>query len=171
MLEEFNQHKKWVEAFSPTSKQDAGAVATALLCEIIWKWRIPAWISDNNGTPFISAALKQAGEYLGIDSRHGAYHRGSRCAVEREQHPNKQTDKMCTEIGLTWTKAFPIVLRQTRVRVRPKYCFSPLEILLGRPFSVGIGPSERQLPTTDRCEVKMLRYWANLGSTLTDIHT
>ncbi|XP_047676510.1 uncharacterized protein LOC113649215 isoform X1 [Tachysurus fulvidraco] len=75
---------KWVEAF-PTSKQDASAVAKALLSEIIPRWGIPDKISSDNGTPFVNQALRRVGEYLGIDLRqHCAYHPASGGAVERE---------------------------------------------------------------------------------------
>lgn len=64
---------KWVEAF-PTSKQDASAVAKALLSEIIPRWGIPEKISSDNGTPFVNQALHQVEERLGIDLRqHCAY--------------------------------------------------------------------------------------------------
>ena len=73
-----------MEAF-PTSKQDSSAVAKALLGELIPPWGIPRKISSDNGTPFVSAALKSVGEYLGIDMRqHCAYHPASGGAVERE---------------------------------------------------------------------------------------
>ena len=49
---------KWVEAF-PTAKQYTGAVVKALLTEIIPRCGISSKISSDNGTPFVSAALKQ----------------------------------------------------------------------------------------------------------------
>lgn len=67
----------WWVAF-PTSKQDTDAVTNALLKDIIPRWGIPRKFCSDNGTPFISTALKQIGKYLGID------HPASGGAVERE---------------------------------------------------------------------------------------
>ena len=64
-----------------TSKQDTVAVAKALITELIPRWGIPSKISSDNGTPFVSAAIKE----LSIDLRqHCAYHPASAGAVERE---------------------------------------------------------------------------------------
>ncbi|KAL1280066.1 hypothetical protein QQF64_014666 [Cirrhinus molitorella] len=54
---------KWVEAF-PTSKQNAGAVAKALLSEIIPRWGIPRKISSDNGTPFANEAITQISQQV-----------------------------------------------------------------------------------------------------------
>ena len=123
---------KWIEVF-PTAKQDTGAVAKALITEIIPRWGIPRRISSDNGTPFVSASLKQVGEYFGIDMRqHCAYHPASGGAVERENGTLKnKLAKCCEETGLSWTKALPIVHMQMRARVRPKYGLSPFEIPFG----------------------------------------
>ncbi len=59
---------KWVEAF-PTSKQDSAAVAKALLTEIVPRWGIPRKISSDNGRHFVNDAIKQVGQFLGIDMR------------------------------------------------------------------------------------------------------
>lgn len=76
---------KWVEAF-PTSKQDASAIAKALLKDKICRWGIPSKILSDNATPFISVALKQISKYLGFDLRqHCAYHPASEGTVERER--------------------------------------------------------------------------------------
>lgn len=93
---------KWVEVF-PTAKQDAYAVAKALIREIIPRWGTPTKINSDNGTPFVSAALKQIGEYFGIDMRqHCAYHPASGGAVERENGTLKnKLEKCCEETGLT----------------------------------------------------------------------
>ncbi len=58
---------KWVEAF-PTSKQDSAAVAKALLTEIVPRWGIPRKISSDNGRHFVNDAIKQVGQFLGIDT-------------------------------------------------------------------------------------------------------
>ncbi|XP_036977326.1 uncharacterized protein LOC119032358 [Acanthopagrus latus] len=162
---------KWVEAF-PTSKQDAAAVAKALITEIIPRWGIPAKISSDNGTPFVNTALKSVGNYLGIDlKQHCAYHPASGGAVERENGTLKnKLAKCCEETGLSWTKALPTVLMYMRARIRAKNNLSPFEILFGRPLHTGIGPGKRQLPGTGQCEDEMLRYCANLSSVLSDIH-
>ncbi|KAK3559089.1 hypothetical protein QTP86_003362 [Hemibagrus guttatus] len=54
---------KWVEAF-PTSKQDASAVAKALLTEIIPRWGIPERIGSDHGTPFVNKALQRVSHAL-----------------------------------------------------------------------------------------------------------
>lgn len=77
---------KWVEAF-PTSKQVAAAVAIALIREIIPRWGIPAKISSDNYTPFVNAAMKKAGEYLGIDMKqHCISPSQRRCCRKRKWH-------------------------------------------------------------------------------------
>ncbi len=71
---------KWVEAF-PTSKQDAAAVAKALLTEIVPRSRQK--ISSDNGTHFVNEAIKQVGKFLGINLRtHCSYRPASGGAVE-----------------------------------------------------------------------------------------
>lgn len=46
-------------------------------------------ISSYNGTPFLNAAMKKIGEYLGIDMRqHYAYHLASIGVVEKENEEN-----------------------------------------------------------------------------------
>ncbi|XP_044028260.1 uncharacterized protein LOC122864712 [Siniperca chuatsi] len=46
----------------PTAKQDSAAVAKSLIRDIVPRWGIPDKISSDNGTPFMSAALKSAAE-------------------------------------------------------------------------------------------------------------
>lgn len=100
---------KWVDIF-PTAKQDANAVAKVLIRGIIPRWGIPSKISSDNGTPFVSATLKQVGEYFGIEIRqHCAYHPASGGGIEGENGTlkNKLT-KYCEETGLSGTKALPV---------------------------------------------------------------
>ncbi len=138
---------KWVEAF-PTSKQDSAAVAKALLTEIVPRWGIPRKISSDNGRHFVNDAIKQVGQFLGIDMRtHCSYAPSSGGAVERQN----QT-KCCEETGLTWLKALPIVLMYMRMRKRVK------QILFGRPPFMGIEGGKQRLPSTDVCENDMLNY-------------
>ena len=162
---------KWVEVF-PTSKQDTVAVAKALITELIPRWGIPSKISSDNGTPFVSAAIKELSKYLGIDLRqHCAYHPASGGAVERENGTLKnKLAKCCEETGLSWTKALPLVLMQMRMRIRSKYGLSPFEILFGHPANTGIGPVKRQLPSTTLCDDEMLSYCSNLSSALYAMH-
>lgn len=63
---------KFVKGF-PRTKQYTGAVAKALLTDIIPRWGIPGETSGGNGKPFVSIVLKQVGEYLGIEMRHRVY--------------------------------------------------------------------------------------------------
>ena len=80
---------KWVEIF-PTSKQDAAAVAKALLTEILPRWGVPKKIGSDNGRHFVNETIKQVGQFLGIDLRtHCAYHAASGGAVERENQTVK----------------------------------------------------------------------------------
>lgn len=104
---------KWVEVF-PTAKQDSDALAKALLRDVIPRWGIPVKISSDNGTPFVSQALKQVGEYLGINlKQHRAYHSASGRAVERENGTLKNKLNKCySETGIGWTKVLPIALMQ-----------------------------------------------------------
>lgn len=47
-----------------SSKQDAGAVAKALLQEIIPMWGIPGKMSSDNRAAFVRIAFKQVSDYL-----------------------------------------------------------------------------------------------------------
>jgi len=161
---------KWIEAF-PTARQDASAVAKALLTEIIPRWGIPEKISSDNGTHFVNQALKQVGEYLGIDLRqHCAYHPASGGAVERENATLKnKLAKCCDEMGTPWTKALPVVLMYMRTRIRGRANLSPFEILFGRPPNTGIGPKPVIRTLTTHCEDEMLHYCAKLSAILSQV--
>ncbi len=128
---------KWVEAF-PTSKQDSAAVAKALLTEIVPRWGIPRKISSDNGRHFVNDAIKQVGQFLGIDMR-------THCSYVPSSIKNKLA-KCCEETGLTWLKALPIVLMYMRMRKRVKTNLSPFEILFGRPPFMGIEGGKQRLP-------------------------
>uniref|UniRef100_A0A3B1JAJ5 ribonuclease H n=1 Tax=Astyanax mexicanus TaxID=7994 RepID=A0A3B1JAJ5_ASTMX len=162
---------KYVNAY-PTAKQDSAAVAKALLRDLIPRWGISQKISSDNGTPFVSTALKQIGQYLGIDMRqHCAYHPASGGAVERENGTLKnKLSKCCAKTGLGWTKVLPIVLMQMRMRERPKNQLSPFEILFGRPPRTGIGPIRGPVPDAAGCDDLMLSYCKNLSSALISVH-
>lgn len=88
---------EWVEVF-PTSKRDK-----ALVADIVPRWGIPTNISSDNGTLFVSDAIKQLGQFLGIDSRqHCSYCPASGRAVERENGTVKaKLAKCCEETGLS----------------------------------------------------------------------
>ncbi|XP_048009377.1 protein NYNRIN-like [Megalobrama amblycephala] len=161
---------KWVEVF-PTSKQDAAAVAKALLTEIIPRWGIPRKISSDNGTHFVNEAIKQVGQFLGIDMRtHCSYHASSGGAVERENATIKnKLAKCCEDTGLTWIKALPIVLMYMRMRKRTRVNLSPFEIVFGRPPFMGMEGGKQQLPSTDLCEHNMLNYCKEMSSLLSDV--
>lgn len=127
---------KWVEVF-PSAKQDASAVAKALLTEIIPRWGMPTVISSDNGPGFVSQALSEVSHYLGFDTRHHcSYHPQSTGAVERENGTIKvKLVKCCDETGLSWVKAVPLLFHM-RTRARHKHGLSPFEILFGRPPQV-----------------------------------
>lgn len=112
---------KWVECY-PTSRQDSAAVAKALLTQVIPMHGIPTKISSDNGAPFVSEAIKQIGQFLGMDLRqHTAYHPTSGGAVERENGTLKtKLAKCCEETGLSWTKVLPVVLMYMRMRKRAR---------------------------------------------------
>lgn len=93
----------------PSAKQDASAVAKALLTEIIPRWGIPTVISSDNGPGFVSQALSEVSHYLGFDIRHHcSYQPQSAGAVERENGTIKaKLAKCCGETGLSWVKSTP----------------------------------------------------------------
>ncbi len=161
---------KWVEAF-PTSKQDSAAVAKALLTEIVPRWGIPRKISSDNGRHFVNDAIKQVGQFLGIDMRtHCSYALSSGGAVERQNQTIKnKLAKCCEETGLTWLKALPIVLMYMRMRKRVKINLSPFEILFGRPPFMGMEGGKQRLPSTDVCENDMLNYCKEMSCLLSNI--
>ncbi len=161
---------KWVEAF-PTLKQDSAAVAKALLTEIGPRWGIPRKISSDNGRHFVNDAIKQVGQFLGIDMRtHCSYAPSSGGAVERQNQTIKnKLAKCCEETGLTWLKALPIVLMYMRMRKRVKKNLSPFEILFGRPPFMGIEGGKQRLPSTDVCENDMLNYCKEMSCLLSNI--
>lgn len=79
----------WIEAFT-TLKQDASAVAKALLTEINLRWGIPDKIGSDNGTSFVNHVLQQVSDYLGFDiKQHCAYHPASGGVVERKKQYHK----------------------------------------------------------------------------------
>ncbi len=148
---------KWVEAF-PTSKQDAAAVAKALLTDIVPRWGIPQKISSDNGTHFVNEAIKQVGTFLGIQLRtHCSYRPSSGGGVERQNGIIKnKLAKCCEETGLTWVKVLSIVLMYMRMRKRSRVNLSPFEILFGKPPYMGKDGGKQQLPSTELCEHDML---------------
>uniref|UniRef100_A0AAQ4Q103 Integrase catalytic domain-containing protein n=1 Tax=Gasterosteus aculeatus aculeatus TaxID=481459 RepID=A0AAQ4Q103_GASAC len=129
---------KWVEVF-PSSKQTASTVAKALISEIIPRWGIPSKISSDNGSHFVNQAITELSAYLGIDLKtHCAYHPASGGAVERENGTLKtKLAKCCTDTGLPWTKALPLVLMYMRMRKRTRSNLSPFEILFAVPPHIG----------------------------------
>ncbi len=108
----------------------------------------------DNGRHFVNDAIKQVGQFLGIDMRtHCSYAPSSGGAVERQNQTIKnKLAKCCEETGLTWLKALPIVLMYIRMRKRVKTNLSPFEILFGRPPFMGIEGGKQRLPSTDVCE-------------------
>ncbi|KAI2645687.1 hypothetical protein H4Q32_030001 [Labeo rohita] len=161
---------KWTEVF-PSSKQDATAVAKALLTEIVPRWGIPRKISSDNGRHFVNEAIAQVGEFLGIDIRtHCAYSPRSGGGVERHNQTLKNKwAKCCEETGLTWVKALPIILMYMRMRKRVRSNLSPYEILFGRPPHVGLEGGKQPLPSTELCEHDMLSYCKEMSSLLSNI--
>uniref|UniRef100_A0AAQ4QZA3 Uncharacterized protein n=1 Tax=Gasterosteus aculeatus aculeatus TaxID=481459 RepID=A0AAQ4QZA3_GASAC len=158
---------KWVEVF-PSSKQTASTVAKALISEIIPRWGIPSKISSDNGSHFVNQAITELSAYLGIDLKtHCAYHPASGGAVERENGTLKtKLAKCCTDTGLPWTKALPLVLMYMRMRKRTRSNLSPFEILFAVPPHIGVEAPGTPLPSTTMCENDMLTYCIRLSSTL-----
>ncbi len=161
---------KWVGAF-PTSKQDAAAVAKALLTEIVPRWGIPQKISSDNGTHFVNEAIKEVGTFLGINLRtHCSYRPASGGGVERQNGIIKnKLATCCEETGLTWVKALPIVLMYMRMRKQSRVNLSPFKILFGKPPYMGIDGDKQQLPSTELCEHDMLSYCKEMPSLLSNV--
>ncbi|KAL1263450.1 hypothetical protein QQF64_006189 [Cirrhinus molitorella] len=161
---------KWTEVF-PSSKQDAAAVAKALLTEIVPRWGIPRKISSDNGRHFVNEAIKQVGQFWGIDMRtHCSYWPRGAGVMERHNLmlKNKLT-KCCEETGLTWVKALPIVLMYMRMRRRVRSNLSSYEILFGKPPYVGLEGGKQPLPSTELCEHDMLSYCKEMSSLFCNI--
>ncbi len=135
------------------------------------KWGIPRKISSDNGRHFVNDAIKQVGQFLGIDMRtHCSYAPSSGGAVERQNQTIKnKLAKCCEETGLTWLKALPIVLMYMRMRKRVKTNLSPFEILFGRPPFMGMEGGKQRLPSTDVCENDMLNYCKEMSCLLSNI--
>ncbi len=135
------------------------------------KWGSPRKISSDNGRHFVNDAIKQVGQFLGIDMRtHCSYAPSSGGAVERQNQTIKnKLAKCCEETGLTWLKALPIVLMYMRMRKRVKTNLSPFEILFGRPPFMGIEGGKQGLPSTDVCENDMLNYCKEVSCLLSNI--
>ncbi len=135
------------------------------------KWGIPRKISSDNGRHFVNDAIKQVGQFLGIDMRtHCSYAPSSGGAVERQNQTIKnKLAKCCEETGLTWLKALPIVLMYMRMRKRVKINLSPFEILFGRPPFMGMEGGKQRLPSTDVCENDMLNYCKEMSCLLSNI--
>ena len=161
---------KWTEAF-PCRHQTAEVVAKALLREVIPRWGIPSRLSSDNGAHFANEAIKQLGDFFGIDIRkHCAYHPQSGGAVEKENCTLKsKLAKCCEETKLPWPKCLPIALLYMRARRRARDNLSPFEILFAAPPSIGLNAPGYPPPSTTLCEDSMLSYCANLSSTLADI--
>ncbi len=132
---------------------------------------IPRKISSENGRHFVNDAIKQVGQFLGIDMRtHCSYAPSSGGAVERQNQTIKnKLAKCCEETGLTWLKALPIVLMYMRMRKRVKTNLSPFEILFGRPPFMGMEGGKQRLPSTDVCENDMLNYCKEMSCLLSNI--
>uniref|UniRef100_A0A8P4FYC4 ribonuclease H n=1 Tax=Dicentrarchus labrax TaxID=13489 RepID=A0A8P4FYC4_DICLA len=162
---------KWVEVF-PSSKQDAGAVAKALLREIIPRWGIPTKLSSDNGPAFIHQAMKEMSEFLGYDLKHHcSYHPQSGGAVERENGTIKaKLSKCCEETGLTWIKALPLVLFHMRTRIRNKHGLSPFEVVYGRPPNTGLRSGTASLDSK-LYDDDMLNYCITLTASLSALHS
>ncbi len=126
---------------------------------------------SDNGRHFVNDAIKQVGQFLGIDMRtHCSYAPSSGGAVERQNQTIKnKLAKCCEETGLTWLKALPIVLMYMRMRKRVKTNLSPFEILFGRPPFMGIEGGKQRLPSTDVCENDMLNYCKEMSCLLSNI--
>ncbi len=140
--------------------------------DIVPRWGGPGKISSDNGTPFVSDAIKQLGHFLGIDLiQHCSYHPASGGAVERENGTLKaKLAKCCEETDLPWTKVLPIVLMYMRMRKRARVNLGPSESLFGRPPHVGVEPVNRPLPKTPFCHSDMLQYCQTLSSALSQVY-
>lgn len=116
----------------------------ALLTKIIPKWGIPSKISTDNETHFVNEAIKQMGQFLGINMmQHCLYAPWVDGAIERVSGSLKnKLAKCCEKTGLTCVKALPIVLMSMQMKKRTKVNLSPFEILFSE---IGAGLEEKEL--------------------------
>lgn len=134
-----DRFSKWTEAF-PTRKENAQTVVKCLMEHIIPRFGIPVGIDSDNGTPFTSRVTRLLAKALGIEwSFHIPYHPQSSGQVERTNRTIKdKLLKIHQSKQMNWLDALPLALLSMRAMPNQTTGLSPHEVLMGRPFPLGV---------------------------------
>ena len=151
-----DRFSKWPEAF-PTRKENAQAVVKCLMEHIIPRYGIPAGIDSDNGTPFTSRVTKQLALALGIKwTFHIPYHPQSSGQVERTNRTIKdKLIKIHQSRQMNWIEALPLTLLSIRAMPNKTTGLSPHEVLMARPFPLGVQMNAR--PAEDLTQLQELQ--------------
>ncbi|XP_060126068.1 uncharacterized protein LOC132591460 [Zootoca vivipara] len=159
----------WVEGF-PTRRATASVVARTLIQEIIPRYGIPRKLDSDQGTHFTAEVAQHVAQALGIKwELHTPYHPESSGQVERmNQEIKLQLGKLCSEMGLKWVNALPLVLHNIRCAPTRALKLSPYELLFGRPPPVYT--TQFPLAELDTGEAELTTYVIQLQKQLQRLH-
>ena len=107
---------------------------------VIPRFGIPLGIDSDNGTPFTSRVTKLLALALGIKwTFHIPYHPQSSGQVERMNRTIKdRLVKVHQSRQMNWIEALPLTLLSIRAMPNKTTGLSPHEVLMARPFPLGI---------------------------------